>query len=356
MKENIVFLIIGWILGGIMGFFVNLLTDKYKKYQIKKKQKEAEFFSNSLEINYDPMKDDLWEITKWSYKRQLNKENMIVRYKRNRPSQEFIPEDILKKYAQKYKNQNILGDVCYLVNYNIDSQDQDREDLYEFMLEVSPSDYSEHLAAYDYLEENPQIRENIVKILENNPKEYLKKSIPSNISINVVVISELNNILAIKRSSAVASARNEWTIGAFETMVYDFLNTAESDSSFDALARRCLREELGITHRDYKDIFISWMGLSLLSMRGHVIAVVRLQKTTEAQMEGNMKKAHGYYEASIIKWLPMDVIEIKSFVERHEGNYMEYIKEYGGKWSSFAPLALTEALRVKDYMSFVKPD
>jgi hypothetical protein len=208
------------------------------------------------------------------------------------------------------------------------------------------------MAIYDYLKEHPTVKQDIINILKEDPKIYFRNALPSNIVINVVVISELNNILAVKRSSAVANAKNEWTVGPFETMIYNFNAPAESDSSFDSLARRCLKEELGIEANDYKEIFISWVGLSLLSMRLHVVAIVKIQSTTEANIERKMRKAHGYYEASMVQWLPLDEVQIKNFIENNSGVYMDSINQQEGKWSPFTSLALTEALRVKDYDLF----
>lgn len=349
--KDIILLLAGFLLGFAQIFILNI----FKRCRIRYANKK----SNQDTIQYDPEKDGLLLLHSWSYEHRLLPQNMKIEL-RERPEQSFVDPHALETARQYFEKQNYKGDICYCVGYNVDHQDNIYGQM--FVLEVAPCDYSEALALGEYLKDKPEKKQEIANIINKDPLQYFSSAIPSDIFVNLIVISENNNLLALRRSKSVASARGIWTIGAYETMEYRKGGTAKSDNNFHSLAERCLIEEFGIYRTFlaksgkvtyyYNDIFISSFTLSLYHMGLLVFAVVQLKNMTEGEIEQRISRSHGKYESDQVRWLPFDKKGIKEFIENNTGIYKDFVDKEKGAWIDYAKFSLFEAIRVKDYNLF----
>lgn len=352
MEKDLLLLFIGFLLGFAQIFVIKICRKLRISYLSKKSRQQV--------IRYDSEEDGLILLHSWSYDRRLLPQNMKIELK-DRPKQSYLNERVIDTSRKGFEKQNYRGNVCYCVGYDVDHQDNKYGQI--FKLKIAQCDYSESLALGQYLRDNPDKKKEIAAIVNNDPQQYFSSAIPSVVFINLIVISENDNLLVLRRSKSVASARGVWSVGAYETMEYVKNSTAKSDNNFHSLAERCLKEELGIYRtfqsqsgevtEYYNDIFISSMSLSLSHMGLLVFGVVKLKNITEGEIELRISGSHGKYESDQIRWLPLNKKEIKDYIENDNGIYRNFIDKENGDWLTYVKLSLYEAVRVKDYNLFV---
>jgi hypothetical protein len=320
--SNLEPILISNIIGIIIGLFSKQLIWCYKKLRFSYKNKKSK--KNIFE--YDPKVDDIVTLNQWSYERSIQERYMKIVFDETRPKQDLIPEEKLCSIAQKYVDLNYTGNTCYLKKYKLDFQDQDIRTQMEFIMEVAPCDYSEHLAIRDYFNENPKVKEEIYNLIKKDPHSYFAQALPSSISVNVVLVSPNNNILALKRSDLVAYGKGDWTIGGFETMLYEKIPSGKKYTLFDLISRGIV-EEFKLNKEDYNPrIFIPWMGINMKNMAVLYVGLVYLN-ISEAEVELKIDNSHSKYEHSLKQWLPFNSIEIKKFIENRKGKYIDLIME-----------------------------
>ncbi len=351
-------LIIATLLSCIATFIVGAVFGSVNKRVIRLVKIAREKIYRRRLLNYNIMADDLVELLSWSYKRRLDGSKMRIVFSKARNRQDLIPESEIKRYQKKYQEKNYTGKVCYLTHYAPDSQDHDADSQYIFKIKVAPSDYTEHLAVMDYLAGHPDKNEKIREMLLTNPDAYFANALPSSMSVNVVVVSEMDRILALRRSNAVAYGKNEWTIGIFETLLHDKMEAGRDATLYD-LVKKGLSEEIGLTSENYhKDICISWMGVNMKNMGVFFIAVVKLKNITEAAVEQEMAKCHSHHEHTAKVWLPLKRRMIKRFLadKRKRNKYLKLIAAANGTKkrdviiSSLARNTLIETFRVNYFI------
>lgn len=343
------------LLGAVIGFIPSIIL--YYLNIIKKNRQNKKSYEQV--ITY-PFKDDILILLhSWSFRHHLlPNRTKTIELERPEPHDLIKDKEEFNSYVEAFREQNYTGTVAYCVGYNIDHQDN----IYgrDFELKVSSCDYSESLALGKYLSVHPEVKEQIRRMVNDDPQAYFKKALPSDIFLNLIVISEFGNILALRRSKAVASARGLWCVGAYETMEQYHESTALGDSDFHALAKRCLEEEFAISQIEqdenhhiiqrYKSIFISSISLSLSHAGMLVTGIVRLENMTEGEvMQRITKNAHSKYEHDDLRWLPFDHKEVKNFIEKGTGLYDNFVKSTDERWISYAKWSLYECARVYDY-------
>lgn len=351
---SILIFIAGWLAGKILDKSFTYCQYKLENWKLKKDQ-------GYLSINYNPSADGVVVLHTWSYNHRLDPANTKFGIT-SRPNTPFIKDkEEFQSIVDSFKAQNIRGEICYMVNYNIDHRDNDYGKHFE--LYVAPCDYSEASAISGYLKTHMDVKDEILKIVSENPKNYFRQALPSDIFLNLIVLSKNNKILALKRSKAVASAQGLWCIGAYETMEMPFSKTACADSNFHKLAERCLFEEIGISPNEicYKtgknrqffntySIFISCLSLSLHHMGIMVTAIVKLDDITEEEIcERIISSAHSKYEHDGVAWLEYNKREMKRFIEIDSGLYADFVKANDEKWIAYAKLSLYELYRVGNF-------
>ena len=343
------------LLGAVIGFVPSIIL--YYFNIIKKNRQNKRSYEQV--INYKFENDILIPLHSWSFKHPLlPKRTKIIQKERLHLHELILNQEEFNSYVDTFKAQNYTGAISYCVGYNVDHQDNKYGENFELM--VADCDYSEALASGKYLSAHPEIKDRIRAMVSEDPQAYFRKAIPSDIFINLIVVSEYGNILVLRRSKSVASARGLWCVGAYETMEQYHESTAHGDPDFHALAQRCLEEELAIQQIEqdvdnriiqrYKSIFISSISLSMSHAGMLVTGIVRLENITEGEVIKRIsKKAHSKYEHDDVRWLPFNHREVKKFVENETGIYDNFVKSTNEKWISYAKWSLYECARVYDY-------
>lgn len=353
------------ILAFMLGWIGNKLLDNMwqkvtKSFQQKRLLRKSKF----INLNYNPEQNGVILLHAWSYNHRLLPNNTVMKKGKRTESDLIKYPDELEKLVEKSKEQNIRGEICYIVNYNVDHQDNEFGKSLELML--APCDYSESVALGEYIKKHPELSTEVKHILDNNTKEYFNKALPSDVFMNLIIVSENRNFLALRRSRAVASAQGLWCIGAYETMEYPFSGTACQDLSFHRLATRCLAEEIGIKPVemnqdstnirqlfDDDSIFICSMSLSTWHMGVLITAVVKLKNISEEELSSRIvSQAHSKYEHDGLHWLPIDFQEIKKFIENNTGIYADFVDSNNGRWIEYSKWSLHELARIFDFDKF----
>lgn len=355
--KSILLFCTGWFAGKMLDQTFSLLHKKYNNWKLRRNQQ-------SISINYDSQNDGLILLHSWSYSHRLHPSNTNIIVTENPRTTYIEHKDIFDSIAYRYKKQNIRGEICYMINYNVDHMDNEYGKNFDFF--VAPCDYSETSAITEYLALYPHIKEQIISTIQKSPKEYFAQALPSDVFLNLIVICN-NNILILRRSTSVSSARGLWCIGAYETMELPNSKTVGNDVNFHKLAERCLLEEIGILPseicnktgktKEYfntNSIFISSIYLSLFHMGTLITAIVKLNNITEDEItERIISKAHSKYEHDAVEWIGLDKKDIKEFLENGTGRFAEFINNKNGQWIAYAKSSLYEIYRCSEFDQYV---
>lgn len=353
---SILVFLAGWAVGKVLDYYLSDLQKKYTNWKLRKHQK-------SISIKYDSQDNGLILLHSWSYSHRLLPANTKI-IAAERPNTTYIEDqECFQSIVNRYKSQNIRGEVCHLVNYNVDHMDNEYGKTFDFY--VAPCDYSEASSISEYLSLYPKVKEDIISTIHVSPKKYLAQAMPSDVFINVMVLCN-GKILALRRSRSVSSAQGLWCIGAYETMEMPSSNVACNDTNFHILAERCIREEIGLLPSEIckttgkirnfyslDSIFISSIYLSLFHMGTLVSAIVILDNITEDEVsERILSIAHSKYEHDAIEWIKLDKKEIKTFLESDKGYYADFINQKNAKWIAYAKSSLFEIYRSSDFNKY----
>ena len=350
---NIASLLVGWLLGFLQPAILDYFS-KIRKRRINKKSQEHI-------ITYDPINNKILLLHSWSFSHQLLPNDTEIHMVDNPKDCPYIENwKEFQSIASDFALQNYKGSICYMIGYKIDHKDNHYGNKFE--MTVAQCDYSEALAVSPYLEKHPNVINEIIAQVNNNPFKYFEKAIPSDVFINVMVVSEAENFLVLRRSRSVASAQGKWCVGSFETMEYSLQDTAKADKNFHILTQRCLKEELNLSQQERKDdgtivdcydfnsIFISSISLSLFHMGTLITSVVKVRGLTEGEIVKKItQQAHSKYEHDGIAWLPFNRKYVKQFVENSKGPYQQFVNNYDNEWIEYTKWSLYELARVYDF-------
>lgn len=358
---NIIFL----FAGAILGVIATRVDDYFKKRGIVERNKN----SLSKIPDYNPLKDNIICLRQWNSKDKLNEQSAEIVYDEGRVFNSKSPDirspfisapDEWKKMYEKelVREKKRGGAVSYMTYYSPDNKDTKNGD--KLTIKVSTCDYLAHNVNSKYLTQYPEDWEKIKKILTGgNYDAYFDYAMPGNVFVNFIVINgQTNHVLAIKRSSQELNGRNLWGLGGFETM-NDIANVAHGseEKTLRGIIYRGLCEELAMERGE-----VTQMSINCLSFVKHlgimVTALVRVDlagiQGKEAQGEKNsltegefiqriMQQSESGFEHSSIKWLPINLNEMKSYIENETGFYKDVIQTYDGneaKWIGYAKLQM----------------
>jgi len=312
---------------------------------------------------YNPLKDNVICLRQWNSRDKLNEQNEEIVYDESRvfnPKSPDIrnpfisaPNEWIEMYEKELLQENKRsGAVSYMTYYSPDNKDTKHGD--KLTIKVSTCDYLAHNVNSKYLTRHPEDWNKIKKILiEGNYNAYFDYAMPSNVFVNFIVINgQTNHVLAIKRSSQELNGRNLWGLGGFETM-NDIANVAHGseEKKLCGIIYRGLCEELAMERGE-----VTQMSICCLSFVKHlgimVTALVRvdLVGSEEKDVQENnsltegefiqriMRQSESGFEHSSIKWLPINLIEMKNYIENENGFYKDVIQADDGneaKWISY---------------------
>ena len=353
------------IAGAVLGVIATKVDDYFKRRGVVKRN------ITSLRIlpEYNPLNDDILLLRQWNSKDKLDEQKAEIIYDKSCVYDLIDPEincpyisapDEWKKlYADELqKETKRTGAVSYVAYYSPDHKDTVNGDM--LTLKVSTCDYLAHDVNSKYLAMHPEDWGKIKHIItRGNYNEYFDHAMPGNVFVNFIVINgQTNHVLAIKRSNQELNGRNIWGLGGFETM-NDIANVAHGseEKTLHGIVYRGLWEELAVEREEVTQIAISY--LSLVKHLGVMVtALVRVDLTgyeNEILKGGKSSLTEGEFiqrilchsesgfEHSCVKWLPINLDEMKHYIENETGYYREIIKTYdgnGAKWISYAKLQM----------------
>ncbi|WBB48444.1 hypothetical protein O3597_25740 [Verrucosispora sp. WMMA2044] len=313
-------------------------------------KKVARTLTRGRGVNFDVRLDGLFPLGMWSPARQLEPHRLITEHvsKSGRPGQEWIDSTKLANQVDIAKRM-VSGNTVYLTGFKIDHRES--EGTQYCRITLAPSEYPEVLAIERLRAEDPDSFTGADSAIEQNVRRYLERPVPSSLAANIVLVSQDGGrLLCVERSAATDSAVGWWTVGVFETMKQPDFSRPGFPEDLYGLIMRGLNEELGLTPDCYGRIFITWLGILQSILRGHVVAVVRIQVDDDAFLE-RTRIAHSGYEHAAISWVPFKRKTVESFINaprRTHDHHVGSTVDVGGRtWIEQSRLAVLEAWRFR---------
>lgn len=351
--------------GAILGVIASRVDLYIRKKIIERRNDESK---KSIPY-YEPLNDDIILLRQWNSRDKLEESSTTILYNENKVYSSTNPtitcpfisnpkewEDIYSRELKKEGKRT--GTVSYVTDLSLDHKDTIRGQ--ELRIEVSSCDYLAHHVNGKYLVNHPTDWERIKQTLHNGDlSDYFTHAMPGNVFVNFIVINgQTNNVLAIKRSNQELNARNIWGLSGFETMnnIANVANGSE-ELKLHGIVYRGLWEELATGKDEVSKIAIS--SLSFVKHLGIMVtALVRLDLmgnedsmstdnlsslTEGGFIERVYSKSESRYEHSSLRWLPLNLTDLKQYIEDRSGYYQDILKtfdENDSNWISYAKLQM----------------
>lgn len=267
-------------------------------------------------LSYDPTIDGWFRVVGWSAHRMLTRGrlNVIMSPRSDRPRQRWIPEDEWNRHCEHFGAGSAVGPCGYITDCSgVDWREGAATQ--NFSVTVSPCDYSEGLATWAALRDNEEAQKRVVEALREDPLEFIRSAPPQPLGVSIGVLShDGRRFLALRRSATVATARNIWTMGPYETMALPDESAGSRPEDFFNITERGLLEELGLNTDDYSHrVCVSWFGYFAADAHPWVFAQVRVSIADELVLE-KRKNCHSTDEASEARWMPFDRDTIEAII------------------------------------------
>jgi hypothetical protein len=257
-----------------------------------------------------------------------------------RPKQHWVDDVAWNQLAEDLAQVN-AGDVAYLIDFAIYHGESEKADVFHYT--VTTCDYSEHLAAVQYLKSHADAQSRVRHALRSGAiLDFARTAPPSSIKINVAVLNGDQRWLAVQRSGSVQTKSGLWTVGPNETMKLPrVIAPGTRTEDLFGLAERCLREELGLEPSDCQEVNVSWMGYEAETASVKIFAQVATQ-LSGPEIAACIASAHSLFEIQDYVWLPLKQHMITDIIAKWNTG-----DSSGRLWSSSAPLALQELWRMR---------
>jgi hypothetical protein len=287
--------------------------------------------------DYDPGSDGLLHVLSWSRRRPLLEKNLETELVGRLPRSHVfdVPEWQAEVAAQKARGS--AGRNCYLVGLDVDHHEH--PGAHVCRMRIAESDYAECMANYVTMRGGSVLAERMADLHRADIEPLLLQGPPTLFFASIVVVSPRGRVLALRRSASVRTDARKWSIGINETMKYEDEPGREED--LFALARRGLREELGLTEDDYGRIAPTWLGWSDPDCCFVGVMIVRTN-ISESEVEERRGSCHSVYEHDASSWLDLDRSTIKSIVAG------KGTPDGKNAWLYLAPLVISETWRCLD--------
>ena len=353
------------IAGAVLGVIATKIDEYIKRRNVVKRN----ITSLRRIPEYNPQNDDILLLRQWNSNDKLNEQKAEIIYDESRIYDLVFPkikcpyitapDKWETMYAEELKKETKrAGSVSYVTYYSPDHKDTVNGN--KLTIKVSTCDYLAHDVNSKYFATHPNDWNTLKQmIIEGKYNDYFNFAMPGNVFVNFIVINaQTNHILAIKRSNQELNGRNIWGLGGFETM-NDIANVAHGseEKTLQGIVYRGLWEELAIERQEVTQVAIS--SLSLVKHLGVMVtALVRIDLVGSEDQNSNngksaltegefiqrvLRKSESGFEHSCIKWLPIDLKEMKQYIENETGFYNDVIKTYDGneaKWISYVKLQM----------------
>jgi hypothetical protein len=273
----------------------------------------------------------------WSSRRPLDPDRQVVIAEPwpEAFEQQWFPSDVWAE-ARASATQTISGDVCSVADYKVDTGEAGEESK-SFHLTVRPSLYAESVAVQRLCHREDCWRQ-LGPRLAADLRGELASGPPQSLFIALSISTSRGDVLALRRSGAVATANGLWSLGLCETMMAIPTEPGEEPETLFQLAHRAALEEAGIKKHELGPIWFSWFGFA----RSDGPFVVAHSRTSldAAEIEGRLVDSEGGYESDGIRWIHTRDEEMKKLCDAtaHPG------------WVAFNPIVARGISRLEAYL------
>jgi hypothetical protein len=310
--------------------------------------------SDENDADWYPSDDGLFEINKWSPNRLLEPSRLRTVHlsSLDRPQQSWIDPSTLAAAVEA--SAHFSGQNLYLAGW----QDIDHRESFEtqtFVARLAETHYPESMAIGHLRRHRPDALAKSDEQLDLNPNVYVTTAVPSALCVNVVVVTEHAEVLALRRSAAVGTAVGLYTIGPVESMKVEDPNCPGRREDFFSLAWRCLEEELHLTPWDVHALYIAWLGIYRPMLRGHLVAIAPL-RVDRQELADRQEIAHSTHEADRLRWLKLNRATVAAFTRApHSADPSTDVHPAldfdGVRWVDHSRLALRQAWRYRELLA-----
>ncbi|WP_405926927.1 hypothetical protein [Streptomyces sp. NBC_00035] len=310
-------------------------------------RKLRRYWFTKTAVPFDARRDELFTITEWSPARMLSPQRLLTRTIpiTSRPLQQYVDPNALQNAVQEVGGS---GKVVYLSGVEVDHRESEETQACRVL--ISESEYSEVRGIERIRLTQPDLLESVDAAVASDVRNYLAHAVPSSIAMNIIPITQDMDILCAERSSAVDNAIGCWTVGIFETMKRSDPNIPGSIEDIYTLAIRGLREELGLLPHEFGPVMITWLGIYRPLLRGHIVAIVRLN-IDKSDAQARARESDSSYEHISFDWIPLRRSVLQSFLNAPYQQPRQaagaLIQQGDRLWIEQARLALVEAWRFR---------
>jgi len=278
--------------------------------------------------------DGFVQINTWSSERPLHPDNLKTTFGGETDATRHELRDVWERLRDEGIERGLHGSVGSLEE--ISSFDhRESTDQQSFEVTVGHMHYAGQLATREITNSNRSYRDKMIYILSNEGYvSFCKQVLPSAIATNVSVLTSDGKTLLNKRSAAVETYANEWSVGINETMAV----SPQEREDFFGLVRRGLKDELGVLDGHIQDLALSWFGYCFDCGNFYVFASARLSISAD-ETSYRFGSAKEQYESAGHTWLQFTQSNLQRIVDGRR------TPDDRGRWLHHASLASVELWR-----------
>ena len=334
----VVSFIMGAVIGAVLGVIATvLLQATFERWAAWIQAKWRHFRRTPVTQPQDLQTIGLVQGAVWSSRRPLDPDRHVVIAQQwpEEFEQRWFAPDVWAE-AQGSAVQSISGDVSSVADYRVDTGEAGEESR-SFRLTVRPSRYAESVAV-QRLCHRDDCWQDLGPRLAADLRGELAIGPPQSLFIALTISTTNGDVLAVRRSGAVATANGLWSIGLCETMKAIPTEPGEDPETLFQLAYRAALEEAGINRQELGPIWFSWFGFA---RSDGPFAVAHSRTSLDAaEIERRLVESEGGYESDGIRWIPVRGNAMKELCVpiRHPG------------WVIFNPVVARGVCRLEPYL------
>jgi hypothetical protein len=336
-----VIFILGAVVGAVLGVIASvLLQATFERWAAQIQAKWRHFRRTAITQPQDLQAIGLIQGAVWSSRRPLDPDRQVV-IPEPWPEgfeQRWFPSDVWAE-ALASATRAVSGDVCSIADYRLDTGEAGEESK-SFRLTVRPSLYAESVAVQSLCHRD-DCWQDLSPRLAADLRGELAIGPPQSLFIALTVSTAHGDVLALRRSGAVATASGLWSLGLCETMKAIPTEPGEAPETLFQLAYRAALEEAGLKRQELGPIWFSWFGFA----RSDGPFVVAHSRTSldAVEIERRLLDSEGGYESDGIRWIHARSEEMKKLCDatQHLG------------WVKFNPVVARGVTRLEPYLDIL---
>lgn len=332
MNEQILLVLLGWFLGLFTPLIYIPIRRIWIKWRAHQDDREPGAALDSL---------GFFTLNSWSPYRQLERSNVDVALSSENWNQTWVPQELLDAALVSILDPG--GPSSSLRSITVDHRESNQGR--RLFLSYAKSEYKDFIAVGQLFEGDADRTESLMHRLHSEDAAEMVAGSPRSVTaMNVTVLSEDLRLLVLRRSAAVRTSQNEWTLGPNETM----LGPGEQEQVGGVegpfqLAERCLKEEIGVGLDDVRFLGVSWVGYNVPGAICHWLAHTRIRLRSD-EITRRIRESHGGFEVDAIGWMKFNVKALDEICQRSEDRKLDSSSRC---WNRTAGLAAQDIRRWK---------